>query len=121
MVMAMTKYGGVLAMARTWSRVVRIKANNERAVQIRYFKQMWLKNNSPLQLVRNCLESDLNVLEAPMEVCPALVTTKLTTVAQVRACLKSNEMYLNPIMYRLLCEGIESGQLKTRQLKIRHP
>ena len=112
MVMAMTKYGGVLAMAKTWSRVVRTKANNERAVQIRYFKQMWLKNNSPFQLVRNCLESDLNVLEAPMEVCPALANTGLTTVAQVRACLKSNEMYTNPVMYRLLCEGVESGQLK---------
>ena len=57
----MTRYGGVRAMARMWSRVVRTKANNERAVQIRYFKQMWLKNNSPFQLVRNCLESDLNV------------------------------------------------------------
>ncbi len=108
----MTRYGGVRAMAKTWSRIVRTKANNERAVQIRYFKHMSLKNNSPFQLVRNCIESDLNMLEVPMEVCPALALTGLTTVAQVRACLKSNEMYANPVMYRLLCEGVESRQLK---------
>ena len=105
-------YGGVRAMAATWRKIARTKANNERAVAIRYFKNLWLKNNSPFQIVRNCLESDLNVLEAPMEVCPALIETGLATVAQVRGCLKSNTMYANPVMYRLLCEGIESGQLK---------
>jgi hypothetical protein len=112
MELAMANYGGVRAMAATWSRIVRTKANNERAVAIRYFKKLWLANNSPFQLVRNCLESDLNVLEAPMEVCPALIETGLLSVAQVRACLKSNTLYANPVMYRLLCEGVESGQLK---------
>ena len=63
-------------------------------------------------MARNCIEQDLNILEAPMEVCPALVVSGLTTVAQVRACLKSSALYTNPVMYRLLCEGVESGQLK---------
>ncbi len=117
----MTNYGGVRAMAATWSRIVRTKANNERAVQIRYIKKVWLANNSPYQLVRQCLESDPNVLEAPMEVCPALSETGLTTVAQVRACLKSNRLYANPVMYRLLCEGVESGQLKQTTQNIRRP
>ncbi len=108
----MANYGGVRAMAATWSRIVRTKANNERAVAIRYFKRLWLANDSPVQLVRNCMESDLNVLEAPMEVCPALIETGLLSVAHVRACLKSNTLYANPVMYRLLCEGVESGQLK---------
>ena len=115
--MAMANYGTVRSMAATWSRVVRTKANNERAVAIRFFKILWLKNNSPFQLVRNCLESDLNVLEAPMEVCPALIETGLETVAQVRACLKSNTLYKNPVMYRLLCEGVESGQLRNTTQK----
>ncbi len=110
--LARTDYGGVAAMARTWSRIVRTKANNERAVQIRYFKKVWLRNISPYTLVRNVIEQDLNVLEAPMEVCPALSAIGLNTVAQVRACLKSNTLYTYPVMYRLLCEGVESGQLK---------
>ena len=67
----MTNYDGVRAMATLWSRIVRTKANNERAVAIRYFKKLWLANIAPFQLVRNCLESELNVLEAPMVVCPA--------------------------------------------------
>lgn len=99
-------------MARTWSRVVRTKANNERAIQIRYFKKLWLSNNSPHTMVRNCIEQDLNVLVAPMEVSPALADSGLNTVPQVRACLKSSAMYTNPVMYRLLCEGVESGLLK---------
>ena len=99
-------------MARTWSRVVRTKANNERAIQIRYFKKLWLSNKSPHTMVRNCIEQDLNVLVAEMEVSPALVDSGLTTVPQVRACLKSSAMYTNPVMYRLLCEGVESGLLK---------
>ncbi len=63
-------------------------------------------------MARNCLEQDLNIMEGDMEVCPALVVSGLTTVAQVRACLKSSALYTNPVMYRLLCEGVESGQLK---------
>jgi hypothetical protein len=63
-------------------------------------------------MVRNCIEQDLNVLVAEMVVSPALADSGLTTVPQVRACLKSSAMYTNPVMYRLLCEGVESGLLK---------
>ncbi len=47
-----------------------------------------------------------------MKVNMELVKTGLTTVAHVRACLKSEEMYLNPTMYNLFCCGLESGKLK---------
>ncbi len=63
-------------------------------------------------MARNCIEQDLNILEGEMEVCPALVVSGFTTVSQVRACLKSSALYTNPVMYKLLCEGVESGQLK---------
>jgi hypothetical protein len=63
-------------------------------------------------MVRNCIEQDLNVLETAMVVSPALADSGLITVPQVRACLKSSAMYTNPVMYRLLCEGVESGLLK---------
>ncbi len=97
--LASNDYGGVAAMARTWSRVVRTKANNERAVQIRYFKKIWLSNNSPYTMARNCIEQDLNILEGEMEICPALVVSGLTTVPKVRACLESSALYTNPVMY----------------------
>ena len=38
--------------------------------------------------------------------------TGLNTVEDVRACLQSEEMYLNPALYNLLCCGVESGKLK---------
>ncbi len=47
-----------------------------------------------------------------MQVNAELVTIGLTTVKDVRECLKSEEMYLNPALYNLLCCGLESGKLK---------
>ena len=47
-----------------------------------------------------------------MKVHPDIVKTGVLTAAEVRTCLKSEEMYLNPAMYNLLCCGLESGKLK---------
>jgi hypothetical protein len=47
-----------------------------------------------------------------MKVHPDIVKTGVLTVAEVRTCLKSEEMYLNPAMYNLMCCGLESGKLK---------
>jgi hypothetical protein len=47
-----------------------------------------------------------------MRVNTVVVKTGLTTVADVRNCLKSEAMYLNPALYNLFCCGLESGKLK---------
>jgi hypothetical protein len=47
-----------------------------------------------------------------MKVSAAVVQSGLSIVEDVRACLKSPNMYLNPVLYDLLCSGIESGKLK---------
>ncbi len=47
-----------------------------------------------------------------MKVSAAVVESGLATVEDVRACLKSADMYRNPVLYDLLCSGIESGKLK---------
>jgi hypothetical protein len=47
-----------------------------------------------------------------MKVHPDIVKTGLKTAADVRGCLKSEEMYLNLAMYNLMCCGLESGKLK---------
>jgi len=99
-------------MAATWGSSIKAKANVARAQQVRYFKQVWLANGSPHAIVTNVLTKDLDEKEAPMKVNPELVKTGLKTTAAVIACLKSEEMYLNPTLYNLLCCGVESGKLK---------
>ena len=99
-------------MATKWSVSVRGIANKKRAEQTRFFKAVWLSNNSPHSIVTNVINTDLDKKQADMKVTPALVASGLATVQDVRDCLKSEEMYLNPALYNLLCCGLESGKLK---------
>ena len=101
-----------MAMATKWASSVRGIASKKRAEQTRFFKKVWLSNDSPYSLVTNCLSTDLDKKQAEMKVNPALVASGLTTVKAVRKCLKSEELYLNPALYNLLCCGLESGKLK---------
>ena len=105
-------YGGVMAMATRWAKKIRGKANQARATQVRHLKLVWLAKSSPYAIVTNVLTKDLDANEGPMTVHPDLVKTGLNTVEDVRACLRSDEMYLNPALYNLLCCGVESGKLK---------
>jgi hypothetical protein len=100
-----------MAMATKWASSVRGIASKKRAEQTRFFKKVWLSNDSPYSLVTNCLNSDLDKKQDEMKVNPALVASGLTTVRAVRDCLKG-EMYSNPALYNLLCCGLESGKLK---------
>ena len=105
-------------MAIKWAPNVRGIASKKRAEQTRFFKAVWLSNNSPYSLVTNCLSNDLDKKQADMKVTPALVASGLTTVKDVRDCLKG-EMYLNPALYNLLCCGLESGKLKNGKKQLR--
>ena len=102
-------------MATKWSVDVRGIANKKRAEQTRFFKNVWLSNNSPHSIVTNVINTDLDKKQADMKVNPALVASGLATVQDVRDCLKSEEMYLNPALYNLLCCGLESGKLKNEK------
>jgi hypothetical protein len=104
--------GSVQRMAEKWGKSVKGKANLARANQLRFFKLVWLSNSSPHALVINVISTDLDKKEAPMKVHPDIVKTGLKTPAEVRTCLKSEEMYLNPAMYNLMCCGLENGKLK---------
>ena len=101
-----------MAMATRWGIKVRGRANQAKPTQVRHFKLVWLAKSSPYAIVTNVLANDLDVNEGPMIVNPDLVKTGLNTVEDVRACLRSNMMYLNPVLYNLLCCGVESGKLK---------
>ena len=99
-------------MATKWAPNVRGIANKKRAEQTRFFKAVWLSNNSPHSLVTNVLNTDLDIEQADMKVNPALVASGLTTVRAVRNSHKGEDLYLNPALYNLLCCELESGKLK---------
>ena len=106
-------YGSVQQMAKKWATVVRTKANNERAIQIRYLKLIWLSNNSKFSLAMNALDPELAVETATeITLAPAVEASGITSVAALRDLLKSPAMYNNAVVFNLFCLGLESGMLK---------
>jgi hypothetical protein len=110
--MAKEHYGTVKRMAAFWAGDLGSRANNNRSTQISSFKRIWLSCGSPHAIVVNVTTPDLKKNNLPMKVMPAVVESGLLTVEDVRACLHSKQMYLNPVLYDLICSGIESGKLK---------
>ena len=105
-------------MAKVWEKEIGIRANNLRSSQIRSFKKIWLTCGSPYAIATNATKSDLKKKDKPMKVSAAVVESGLKTTEDVRKCLKSENMYLNPVLYDLICSGLESGKLKnTPKLK----
>jgi hypothetical protein len=98
--------GSVQRMAEKWGKSVKGKTNLARANQLRFFKNVWLSNSSPHALVTNVIATDLDKKEAPMKLHPDIVKTGVKTVDELRKCLKSEEMYLNPAIYNLMCCGL---------------
>ena len=58
---AFKNYGSVMAMAPRWGEKVRANANSARAIQVRYFKLVWLANSSPYAIVTDVITKDLDV------------------------------------------------------------
>ena len=118
--LATAHYGTVKRMATVWRTDVGKRANNLRSSQIRSFKKIWLTCGSPYAIVTYVTKSDLKKKDKAMKVSKAVVASGLSTVEDVRKCLRSKDMYLNPVLYNLICSGIESGKLKnTTKLKNR--
>ena len=116
--LATAHYGTVKRMATVWRTEVGKRANNLRSSQIRSFKKIWLTCGSPYAIVTYVTKSDLKIKDKAMKVSKAVVASVLSTVEDVRKCLRSKDMYLNPVLYNLICSGIESGKLKnTSKLK----
>ena len=120
MEIATNHYGTVKRMAAVWAREVILRANNLRSAQIRSFKKIWLTCGSEYAIVTNVTRSDLKKKDKPMKISKAVFESGLTTVDDVRKCLRSKDMYLNPVLYNLICSGIESGKLKNAP-KLKQP
>jgi hypothetical protein len=116
--LATTHYGTVRRMATVWKTEVGKRANNLRSSQIRSLKKIWLTCGSPYAIVTYVTKSDLKKKDKSMKVSKEVVASGLKTVEDVRKCLRSSDMYLNPVLYNLICSGIKSGKLKnTPKLK----
>jgi hypothetical protein len=120
MEIATNHYGTVKRMATVWAREVIVRANNLRSSLMLSFKKIWLTCGSPYAIVTNVTKSDLKKKDKPMKVSKAVFESGLTTVDDVRKCLRSEDMYLNPVLYNLICSGIESGKLKNAP-KLKQP
>ena len=110
--LATVHYGTVKRMATFWAGDIGCRANNLRSAQIRSLKKIWLTCGAPNAIVVNVTRDDLKKKDIPMKVVEAVIQSGLPTIEDVRACLKSAKLYQNPIVYDLLCSGIESGKLK---------
>jgi hypothetical protein len=106
-------YSSVKAMAKKWAVMVRTKANNERAIQIRYIKSIWLSNSSKFTLALNALDTDVDEDNAPeITLAPDVAASGLNSIADLRELLRSPNMYKNATVFNLFCLGLESGMLK---------
>jgi hypothetical protein len=86
-------YTNVTLMAKKWASFVKTKANNERAVQIRYLKIIWLSKRSKFHLAYNALESEIGVDdETEIILSPAVMASGITSVSELRDLIKSPEM-----------------------------
>ena len=111
--MAETHYGSVQIMAKKWAVPVRTKANNERAIQIRYLKMIWLSNKSKFAIALNALDTELEVDNASeITPSPTVQASGINSIAELRDLIKSSEMYKNATVFNLFCLGLESGMLK---------
>jgi hypothetical protein len=96
-------------LAKKWGQVVRTAANNERSGQIRIIKAIWLNNASPLSLVQYDDHDPPRV-----EVSDAVANTALIAdLDALRDLLYSDQFLTNPVLYDLLCAGLESGNFKS--------
>jgi hypothetical protein len=106
-------YMGVTVMAKKWASLVKTKANNELAVQIRYLKIIWMSKRSNFHMAYNALESEIGVDdETEIMLSPAVTASGIKTVSELRELIKSPTMYKNEVVFNLFCLGLESGMLK---------
>jgi hypothetical protein len=108
-------------MAHRWATHIRTKANNERAAQIRNIKQIWVNSHSKFSLAysfetENKDTNDENdndgASEEVLTVTETVRDSGVESIDAVRALLRSDAMYKNSTVFTLLCQGLESGELK---------
>ena len=114
-------YHGVPQMAHRWATVIRTKANNERAAQIRNIKQIWVSGHSKFSLAysfenenkdTNDENDNYGTSEEVMTVSDTVRDSGVESIDALRALLRSDAMYKNSTVFALLCQGLESGELK---------
>ena len=97
-----------------WADEVRKAANNERSMQKRQLKQLFLNNSSEYALVSDyeVASASPTTDEKEMGISKAL-STEFETVQDLRKAIASPKMYTYPLLFELFCAGLESGKLRS--------
>ena len=89
-------------------------SNNERSMQKRQLKQLFLNNDSEYALVSNYVVGSMSPTtdEQEMGISKAL-TPEFETVKDLRKAICSPKMYTYPLLFDVFCAGLESGKLRS--------
>ena len=89
-------------------------SNNERSMQKRQLKQLFLNNDSEYAMVSDYAVGSVSpsTVEKDMGISKAL-TPEFETVQDLRKAICSPKMYTYPLLFDLFCGGLESGKLRS--------
>ena len=89
-------------------------SNNERSMQKRQLKQLFLNNNSEYALVSDYIVGSVSPSTDDKEMGVSKhLTPEFETVQDLRKAICSPKMYTYPLLFDLFCAGLESGKLRS--------
>ena len=99
---------------------VQLKANDERSIQFRELKKLFLSRKSIYRFAYGVYHEDKQDKNPVTTMTLASdLTTSLKSVKDLRNLLFSERMYTNPIIFEKFCSGIESGELRDAPVRRR--
>jgi hypothetical protein len=102
--------------ARIYKKYVQTVATNERSMQKRAVKELFLKPGSDYAMVADHVYGNQALaLEQEPRVSNTL-KNELPTLKDLRNALASPTMYTHPKLFDLFCSGLESGKLRSTEL-----
>jgi hypothetical protein len=89
-------------------------SNNERSMQKRQLKQLFLNNNSEYALVSDYIVGSVSPTTDDKEMGVSKhLTPEFETVQDLRKAICSPKMYTYPLLFDIFCAGLESGKLRS--------
>ncbi len=103
------RYGGKTALEMKFAKNLRNLANNERVIQTRQIKNVFLsKQNPETRLAENIIDSELDLDdEYPPRIHKNI--EHIDSLEELRELLISPKMYQDQVLFDLFCLGLECG------------
>ncbi len=108
------RYGGETAIEMKFAKPLRNLANNERAIQTRQIKSVFLsKQNPETRLAENIIDSELDLDdEYPPRIHKNI--EHIDSLEELRELLISPKMYQDQVLFDLFCLGLETGSFRQK-------